>query len=237
MAFDDALLHAAISEERLRPMLRLYTWSRPTLSLGVHQRLSNELAERCAGYGVDVVRRPTGGTAVLHGGDLTYSVVAHPGRRGVLEAYTWIADALIAGLACLGIDAEVGSSRSTPSASVRAANGACLASTVGADLQVGGAKICGSAQVRRSGWLLQHGSIPIRDARPLTRQLLRHPGANTSTCLDHLRPGTPIGELAGSLVSGFESLWGPASPITEEELSPEISVVGGAGATYACLTL
>lgn len=226
MALDDALLHAAISGERRRPLLRIYTWSRPTLSLGLHQSCSDELTERCAGYGVDVVRRPTGGTAVLHGGDLTYSVVAPSGRRGVLEAYSWIAEALIAGLSRLGLDAEAGGRRSAQAASVPAAHGACFASTVGADLQVGGAKICGSAQVRRSGWLLQHGSIPIGDARPLTRKLLRHPGANTSTCLEHLRPGTTCEELAGSLVSGFESLWGPARSITGENLFPEIGVLG-----------
>jgi lipoate-protein ligase A len=97
---------------------------------------------------------------------------------------------------------------------------------VGADLQVGGAKICGSAQVRRSGWLLQHGSIPIGDARPLTRKLLRHPGADGSTCIERLRPGTTAEELAGSLVAGFESLWGPARPVLGNVFMPEQVRVG-----------
>jgi lipoate-protein ligase A len=221
MALDEALLRAARTEARRRPLLRVYTWSRPTLSIGAHQRLSDELIDRCAGYGVDVVRRPTGGTAVLHGDDLTYCVVAQAGGRGVLDAYSWIAECLIAGLARMGIDAEVGGRGSRPAALT--AGGACFASTVGADLQVGGAKICGSAQVRRSGWLLQHGSIPIGDPRPLTRDLLRHPGADRCTYVADLRPGTTAEQLAGSLVSGFEALWGPGSPVTENDFVPELA--------------
>jgi lipoate-protein ligase A len=221
MALDEALLRAARTEGRSRPILRLYTWSRPTLSIGAHQRLSDELTDRCTGYGVDVVRRPTGGTAVLHGDDLTYCVVAQAGGMGVLDAYRWIADCLIAGLARVEIDAEVGGGRSA--AGSLTAGGACFASTVGADLQVGGAKICGSAQVRRSGWLLQHGSIPIGDPRPLTRDLLGHAGADGCTCVADLRPGTTAEQLAGSLVSGFEALWGPAVRVTENDFVPELA--------------
>lgn len=226
MAIDEALLQAALSGRRRRPLLRLYTWSRPALSLGVHQRSSAELADRCAGYGVDLVRRPTGGTAVLHGDDLTYCVVAPAGGRGVLDAYRWIAEGLIAGLSRVGIDAEVGGRRPAPSAGALTADAACFASTVGADVQAGGAKICGSAQVRRSGWLLQHGSIPIGDARPLTRKLLRHPGADGSTCVEQLRPGTTAKQLAGCLISGFESLWGPARPVEEHDIVPELARTG-----------
>lgn len=237
MALDGALLQAALSGRRVRPILRLYAWSRPTLSVGVHQRLSDELMDRCAGYGVDVVRRPTGGTAVLHGDDLTYSVVAHAGGRGVLEAYCYLAEALIAGFARLGMVAEVGSRNSTPPVRSLASNGACFASTVGADLQVSGAKICGSAQVRRSGWLLQHGSLPLRDVRLMTGKLLRHPGANSSACLEQLRPGTTAEELAGAVVWGFERLWGPASPVTKAESLSETAQVRVPAQTNACLTL
>ncbi len=221
MAVDAALLAWAVRTHPQRPVLRLYRWARPTLSLGVHQRVSDELEDRCAAHNVDVVRRPTGGTAVLHGGDLTYSVVAPAGGRGVLEAYSWVAQGLIAGLALLGISAEAGSRGTGPDgAPALDARSACFATTLGADLKVGGSKICGSAQVRRSGWFLQHGSIPMEDGRPLTADLLRHSGRNDSTCIDLLRPATTTDELAGALVKGFESRWGSFQEVKLEKFSP-----------------
>jgi lipoate-protein ligase A len=222
MAVDAALLAWAVRTHPERPVLRLYRWARPALSLGVHQRVSDELVARCAERGVDVVRRPTGGTAVLHGDDLTYSVVAPSGGRGVLDAYSWVAEGLIAGLALLGITAETGGPGNRlvgpPALDARSA---CFATTVGADLKVGGSKICGSAQVRRSGWFLQHGSIPLGDNRPMTADLLRHPGRNGSTCIDLLRPGTTTDDLAGALVKGFESRWGGFREVKLEKFSPE----------------
>ncbi len=221
MAVDAALLAWAVRTHPERPVLRLYRWARPALSLGVHQRVSDELVDRCAARGVDLVRRPTGGTAVLHGGDLTYSVVAPSGGRGVLEAYSWVAEGLIGGLALLGIRAEAGSRGVGPGGAALDARSACFATTVGADLKVGGSKICGSAQVRRSGWFLQHGSIPLADSRPLTADLLRHPGRNDSTCIDLLRPGTTVEELAGALTKGFESRWGSFREVELEKSSLE----------------
>ncbi|MEX0789196.1 MAG: hypothetical protein WD178_00305 [Actinomycetota bacterium] len=224
MRFDEAVLDEAVRVQRRRPVLRLYRWSGPALSIGAHQRLSGELIARCADRGVEVVRRPTGGTAVLHGDDLTYSVVAPAGRRSVLEAYSWVAEGLIAGLARLGIAAQVGGRGPgfPPKGPAEAlgAHAACFAATVGADLKVGEAKICGSAQVRRSGFLLQHGSIPLADVRPLTRDLLRHPGPNNSTCLERLRPGIKWEEVAGCLRAGFEGTWGPAREVSLQELFP-----------------
>lgn len=224
MRVDAALLDNAIGGRRSRAVLRLYRWSGPALSIGVHQRLSDEMVARCAESGVAVVRRPTGGTAVLHGGDLTYSVVAPASGRGVLDAYRWIAGGLIAGLARLGIQAQVGSQGPVPAArgpeDALAAHSACFATTVGADLRVGEAKICGSAQLRRSGYLLQHGSLPLADSRSLTRELLRHPGPNDSACLDSFRPGITWDELAGCLVAGFEQVWGPARAVSMQEFFP-----------------
>lgn len=221
MAVDAALLAWAVRTHPQRPVLRLYSWTGPALSLGVHQRVNDELVARCAERGVDVVRRPTGGTAVLHGDDLTYSVVAPSRGRGVLEAYSWVAEGLIAGLALLGIPAEVGGGNGPEGMPALDARSACFATTAGADLKVGGSKICGSAQVRRSGWFLQHGSIPMGDNRPMTADLLRHPGRNDSTCIDLLRPGTTSDQLANALIGGFESRWGKFREVKLEKFSPE----------------
>lgn len=211
MQIDAGLLRRARSEERSAPVLRLYGWARPALSMGRHQGVADEILARCRARGVDTVRRPTGGTAVLHGRDLTYAVVAPTGGLGVLESYRWVARGLIAGLARLELAAEIG--RGSRRAARVTRSPACFAASVQADLQVGGAKICGSAQIRRGGWFLQHGSIPMQDDSELLRELLQHREGDTSTCMAALRPGLTSGELAVALVAGFELVWGEMCPI------------------------
>ena len=135
--------------------LRLYRWTRPALSLGHFQSASDVDHDACARLGVEVVRRPTGGKALLHGGDLTYAVVfpRPDGADGRVDAiHDVVAAALIAGLRRLGVAARVArhGGRGGP---------VCFAGQQGADLRVGTQKVCGSAQVRRAGAVLQHGSL------------------------------------------------------------------------------
>lgn len=211
MAIDEALLECAIQRGDLSPILRVYGWAQPALSIGVNQTLDEETLERCRQRGVEVVRRITGGGAVYHDQDVTYCVVAPRGRMGVIEAYRWVAAGLIAGLSALGLKATVARHASTQRVqmgrSERPQPSACFATTLGADLEVDGLKICGSAQVRRKGWFLQHGSIPTIDVRSETRSLLRHSVPDHSTCVERLRPGTSWGEVADSLVVGFTHSW------------------------------
>lgn len=137
------------------PAVRVYTWRRPGLSLGRFQDVGDVDRPACDRYGVEVVRRPTGGRALLHGGDLTYAVVMRRpvGPNGGVEPlYRRIAGGLIAGLARLGVVAEVAHHAGSGDA-------ACLASQQGSDLRVGSRKVCGSAQLHRQGAVLQHGSI------------------------------------------------------------------------------
>lgn len=137
------------------PVLRLYTWVGPALSLGRFQPESDIDWDACRARGVEVVRRPTGGRALLHGADLTYAVALPrpPGTAGHVDAlYRTLAGALIAGLATLGVTAAIGSDRGS-------AGSVCFAAAQGADLRVGDRKICGSAQVQRGSTVLQHGSV------------------------------------------------------------------------------
>lgn len=145
---------------------------------------------------------------MLHDGDVTYSVVAPAHSMSVLESYRWVAGGLVAAFERLNLTACV-SEHTAPA--TRSA--ACFASSTGADLSVGGAKVCGSAQVRRRGWFLQHGSIPIQDRRSLSRQLLGFAGADASTCLDRLRPGTSVDQLSEALLQGFAGMWGEGGEI------------------------
>ncbi len=167
MAVDEALLLCAAQGP---PTLRLYTWLRPALSLGYRQPAPDWL-ERCAGLGVDVVRRVSGGGTVLHAGDLTYAVVAPLGTPALPDdlhgSYAWIRSALLDGLRELGISARP-SQGEADSARLEV----CFAGATGFEIEVEGRKLVGSAQ-RRTAWgFLQHGSLRLRDDSDLYRALL-----------------------------------------------------------------
>lgn len=203
MAIDEALLAAAIDRDEPDPQVRIYRWGSPALSVGAKLDVPRSLAVRCRAAGVELVRRPTGGGAVLHDDDLTYSVVLRDEGAGVLGVYRKIAHALIHGLGLLGVNAKVVEHQGRGGAGF-----ACFASSTGADIAVSGRKICGSAQARRRGYVLQHGSVPIRDLRRQTSALLPTSRADNSTCLQELAPGGSWQLLAKALEEGFSQLFG-----------------------------
>jgi lipoate-protein ligase A len=183
MAVDEALLEAARRDEAL-PTLRFYGWSRPTLSLGRHQEpragIDDDFRRRS---GIDRVRRPTGGRAVLHDREVTYSIVLPASLArgaGVGEVYRVLSGALLAGLAqVFGVRCSVfGKDRSssqdprpktqnrTPNTEHRTPNTAsCFATAAGGDGLAAAGKLVGSAQARRAGAVLQHGSVLLEVRR------------------------------------------------------------------------
>jgi len=177
MAADEELLDA-VAAGASPPALRLYRWVPAALSLGRFQPDDDVDVDACVRLGIEVVRRPTRGQGLLHGGDLTYAVVMRlpAGTAGGVDAvYRWIAEALIAGLARVGVTAAV-ARHDGPAGPV------CFAGQQGADLRVGDRKVCGSAQVRRDGAVLQHGSILLtRLPFDETDVLLARPGAPAVT--------------------------------------------------------
>lgn len=201
MALDESLLMTSL-DDAPRCKVRVYGWDRSALTVGAHLKVDRSTLSRCEQEGICLVRRPTGGGAVLHSDDITYSVVAPILSGGVLESYRWVAQALICGLNNLGIEARV------VEHGVRADALACFAKPTGADLQVGGRKICGSAQLRRNGWFLQHGSIPLTDNRPQSHRLLGTASLeDDSTCVSGFHTGT-WKEVAEALMQGFRDVWG-----------------------------
>ena len=167
MAMDEALLRDAGSSHAL-PVLRFYTWSPPAVSLGRFQDAERAVnAEACRRRGIDIVRRITGGRAVLHKDELTYSIAA-PVSNGlfpndVLGTYKVIAAGLVAGLRCLGIPADMAVRHEQQPGMVKSKQHepACFASPSWYEIVVRGRKIVGSAQRRVNGAFLQHGSILI----------------------------------------------------------------------------
>ncbi|MEZ4657516.1 MAG: lipoate--protein ligase family protein [Caldilineaceae bacterium] len=161
MAVDHAIAEACAAEESL-PTLRFYRWQPPAVSLGRHQPLAEIDLEAAAARGYDIVRRTTGGRAILHVDELTYSVAAPKSeprvQGGVMDAYLRLSNALVAGLHLLGVPADKAGAETKVSKDVSAA---CFEVPSAYEITVGGRKLMGSAQSRRAGYVLQHGSLPL----------------------------------------------------------------------------
>ena len=161
MAVDESIAEAAAAGD-VAPTLRFYRWQRPTVSLGRFQKTSDVDETRIAEHGYDLVRRATGGRAILHVDELTYSVAGPITDQhmagGVMDAYLRFSNALLSGLTTLGLKAE------KAGASARAGrelSAACFEIPSAYEITAGGRKLMGSAQSRRQGYVLQHGSLPL----------------------------------------------------------------------------
>jgi lipoate-protein ligase A len=160
MARDTAL--QARAAETSETVFSVYSWARPTLSFGRHQPANGLYdVERIRAAGLDVVRRPTGGRAILHNREITYSVTAPiDGAEPLRQAYSRINRILLDGLTRLGVVAEVAASgERAPAPSIRP----CFEAPGEGELVADGAKLVGSAQWRDGGALLQHGSILVEN--------------------------------------------------------------------------
>ena len=167
MAVDEAILRA-VAEGAAPPTLRFFGWTPPCLSLGYAQPVAEVDAERLLRLGYELVRRPTGGRAILHTDELTYSVIAPMDeprvRGGVVESYQQLSAGLLGGLAHLGL--SVRADKEYGSAEAGAAKGpVCFEVPSNYEITVGSGgqprKLLGSAQVRKQGVVLQHGTLPL----------------------------------------------------------------------------
>jgi len=185
MALDVALLRA-VAARRSSPALRLYGWQPPCLSLGRHQPESAADLEFCRSAGIDVVRRPTGGRAVVHHLELTYSVTARLGSdpipQHVQSAYRLLCTALVRALRTLGVEAELTPDAATAGMPSPASSVPCFKAPAGGEVMVGGRKLVGSAMRVHGGAILQHGSILLGWDSRLQSGCLGLPGD------DSLRP-------------------------------------------------
>jgi lipoate-protein ligase A len=170
MAVDEALAESVRAGGP--PVLRVYRWSPPCLSLGRNQPSDGYDRDEIRRRGLDVVRRPTGGRAVLHHRELTYSVAAREGALGgPRQSYAAINRALVAGLMRLGVPAHL-----QPAGTARAplpSLAPCFEQPVEGEVTAGGRKLVGSAQRTEAGVMLQHGSLPIEDDQSVVAELLR----------------------------------------------------------------
>lgn len=244
MALDEALAEGVRAGGP--SVLRFYRWRPACLSLGRHQPAAGRydqgaLRER----GIDVVRRPTGGRAVLHHRELTYTVaVPAPLLGGPRGAYAAVSRALVAGLRRLGIDARLqpATGRRAPAPSLAP----CFAEPVEGEVMAGGRKLVGSAQRRLADVLLQHGSLPFEDDQREVRSLLL-PGAadDERAAEEDDRPATLAAllgrdpaweEVTAALKDGWEEALGvrlePDEPTDGERARAEALEERYAGAAW-----
>lgn len=219
MAIDEAIAMARLKYDTPNT-IRLYRWQPSAVSIGYFQSIEKEVnLPACKEYGVDVIRRITGGGAVYHdyGGEITYSLVApenHPKMpKDILESYATICGAIVNGLGNLGVDADFVPVN---------------------DIAAGGKKISGNAQTRRHGVVLQHGTILVDSDIERMFQVLRVSDAKISDKLiaaveervtnirRYLERDVEFKEARDALVKGFEETFdielAPGDLTTEEEV-------------------
>lgn len=216
MAMDEKLLAEAAKGSAV-PVLRFYSWDPPAVSLGRFQdEASSVNASACRKHGIDIVRRITGGRAVLHRHELTYSVISPVNNdlfpNDVHGTYKALASGLLAGLARLGVPAEM-VSRSGKFAGMvngKSKEPACFSSPSWYEILVHGRKIVGSAQRRVGGAFLQHGSILIDYDPLLEAEVIPGGGLQAAVTCIRQELGRVVGldEAKFAFRSGFSEAFG-----------------------------
>ncbi len=210
MAVDEAILEAVGREEAL-PTLRLYRWEPACLSLGYAQGVGDVDEEHLARLAWHLVRRPTGGRAILHADELTYAVMAplsEPRVHGnVLESYRRLAEALLKSLQLLGLDARADGQYPLP-ANSSPKGAVCFEVPSNYEITAGGKKLIGSAQARRKEGVLQHGSLPLTGdlSRIVQALIFADPAARAEAAARLLDRATTVEAASGKLIS-----WGTAA--------------------------
>lgn len=218
MAADQYLLHKCTEEEML--YVRFYSWKAPTITLGYMQKASETLLfDKMKNDSISWIRRPTGGRAVLHWGDLTYSCIFPKTLSmmgsSVRESYAIITRCLIDGLCRAGIECCTHDSYDQLLAVKREIKLPCFLAPNRDEIMVRGRKFVGSAQKRSSEGILQHGSLPVTpnfcdlpeylnigtDEQGKQKSLLRE----KSICLQEINPEISIDSLIESFRSGFST--------------------------------
>jgi lipoate-protein ligase A len=207
MAVDESIMEA-VAADRVPPTLRFYRWDPPCVSLGKRQPLTGIAADNCRRDGVDVVRRPTGGLAILHTDELTYSLITRaddPRAAGaILDSYRQLSQGLVAGIGLLGVSVHM--EPVSPGGS-HGSSAACFEAPSAYEITSGGRKLMGSAQTRPYGRLLQHGSLPLTgDIGRLAQYLAFADETERQALAQQLRQrATTLGDILGRSVSFEET--------------------------------
>jgi len=178
MAIDETILESIGCGNSL-PTLRLYAWEPACLSLGYAQPYSDVDANQLENNGWEIVRRATGGRAILHTDELTYSITGSQDEPqlsgGVLESYRRLSEALLAALHILGLPAKAIPQPQAPGSNNRSKEPVCFEVPSKYEITVKGKKLIGSAQARKREGVLQHGTLPLFGDLTRITQVLQFP--------------------------------------------------------------
>jgi lipoate-protein ligase A len=235
MARDVAMLEA-VSEGASPSTLRLYGWDPPCLTLGRHQKTDAADLDFCRAEGIDVVRRPTGGRALLHHLELTYSLAAPLGKgqipRALQDAYRKICGALLRAMRVLGVEAELTDGDVNLQLPGPRTNVPCFEAPADGEVVVGGRKLIGSAMRAHGGSILQHGAI-LLDWNGRLQAGAMGLGDDTSlrphitTLTDQLKQPPDRDELEGTIAQAFAhglEITFEQGPLTADEIARETAL-------------
>ncbi|MBM4147102.1 MAG: lipoate--protein ligase family protein [Nitrospira sp.] len=214
MALDETIA-SLVRKEDMPPVLRLYGWNTPSVSIGCFQKISDVDIIYCTEKNIPIVRRPTGGRAIFHTHEITYSLSVQTKSglfsKGLLDSYKKISTALGLALSKIGFTPELKvlreTARSSPS-DHSSKSPLCFKSISYGEVSVNNIKIIGSAQKRWTDGLLQHGSIPLTFDRDGTRKIFRVRSDNSimesSKGLNDIFPDLQIGSIKNAIRISFE---------------------------------
>ena len=212
MAIDEAILRA-VARGEVPPALRLYSWEPPCLSLGRGQPVEDVDRAALEAGGYDLVRRPTGGRAILHIDELTYSVIVPHGdprvTGSVVESYRGLGSGLMRAMELLGVPNLVADQRAE---NRRDEGPVCFEVPSDYEITAGGRKLVGSAQMRARGVVLQHGTVPLHgDIARICSVLIQHPdpaGVRARATTVERARGLPVSweDAAEAMAQGFSEM-------------------------------
>ena len=199
MACDIALAHL-LEAEKIAPTFRIYGWNPPSISIGFHEREEDFDVDAIRRDGLGFIRRPTGGRAILHAEELTYSVVMPIEPKGPRGIYHWVNTRLLSGLSLLGVHGTLVAVPDDLRQSFREpVSVPCFAKSARSEIQVNGRKIVGSAQRRYGNMILQHGSLLLGPRhKDIARYYLRRDSAGGNSASQELDDKTiDVSEILG----------------------------------------
>ena len=223
--FVDQFLAQRMAESGGPPTLRVYGWNPPAVSIGYNQRRLDLDEAKCHLQGIDIVRRPTGGRAILHADELTYSVVMRADGKSISQMYCDISKALASGLRAVGADVEYSAVQPDFPHLYRHQNSIpCFSSSARYEIQYQGRKLVGSAQRRYASpdgneVVLQHGSILLGPAHRKLSELVEVGSEDLSASIRRelemktielssiLNRDVSFDEVAAGIKYGFEKAW------------------------------
>ena len=204
METDSEILESAIKNKEREPIIRFYGWSPKCVSLGRNQTFDHININYCSKNKIDIVKRVTGGRGLLHDDEVTYSFICPIDflRKGesIITSYKEISSAIIEGFKNIDIELELGGKKK-----IEATHDYCMLISTGADLSHKGKKLIGSAQYRKQGYILQHGSVLFNYNLQIIERIFQEKNNNDCiTYIEKINPSISRKDVVNAMIKGFK---------------------------------